>query len=70
MALSPAQLAYYEAHINDDRRPVIYGVCSMLTVLSTVAVVLRIIARRIKRLSLAADDYLVLLALVGSSRDE
>ena len=40
---------------------------SIILLLDTVAVCLRVRARRLKRLSLAADDYWILLALVLES---
>ena len=55
---------YMEAHMDDDRRPVIYGVCSMLIVLTTVALSFRLAAKRITRTGLTADDYLALASQV------
>ena len=37
----------------------------VVAILATVAVVLRIISRRLQGLSLEADDYLIFAALVG-----
>ena len=68
--LPPGELAYQEAHIRDNKGPIIIGVSIMLLVLSTTAVGLRVVARRMRELPLAADDYLIFLAQVGSSPKE
>ena len=65
--LPPGEIAYQEAHIRDNRGPAIIGVCSMLLLLSTTAVILRVVARRIKMVKLGADDFLIFFAEVSSS---
>ena len=42
-----------------------YALATVLTLLAAAAVLLRIYARKIKRVILAWDDYLILAALVG-----
>ena len=42
-----------------------YALASVLTVLAIVAVVLRFYSRRIKKVGVSWDDYLIVLALVG-----
>ena len=63
--LPPEEIAYQEAHIRENKGPVLIGTCVMLLALSTTAVVLRILSRRIKRVKLAADDHLIFLAQVS-----
>ena len=42
-----------------------YALASVLTVLAIVAVILRFYSRRIKKVVVSWDDYLIVLALVG-----
>ena len=42
-----------------------YALATVLTLLATIAVLLRIYARKIKNAILAWDDYMILLALVS-----
>jgi ABC-type methionine transport system permease subunit len=51
--------------LNDDLRWTVIGPVIALVVLSTIAVVLRITSRRILKLQLRWDDYLILAALVS-----
>ena len=67
--LPPSEIAYQEAHLRNNKGPIIIGVSSMLLVLSTTAVILRVVARRIKRVILAEDDYLIFLAQVSAALD-
>ena len=53
--------------INDNRGPEIVAIITGLTVLSTIAVVLRIMARRISKIKLGVEDYLIIVALVSCS---
>lgn len=52
------------AHIHEDRGPILIGVTCMFLVLCITATSARFLARRITGAALAADDYLVLAALV------
>ena len=61
---TPDEVVYMLAHIDEDRSPVLIGVSCMLLVLCIAATSARFLARRITRAPLAADDYLVLTALV------
>lgn len=58
------EVVYMITHINEDRGPILIGVTCMLLVLCIAATSARFLARRITRAPLAADDYLVLAALV------
>ena len=42
------------------------GVTTFLTVLASTAIVLRFCARRLKKVGLGWDDYMILLAMVSS----
>ena len=42
-----------------------YALASVLTILAIVAVILRFYSRRIKKVGVSWDDYLIVLALVG-----
>lgn len=66
--LSPEELRYQEAHIQEDSGPWIVGVSIFLVVLCFVAVTLRFVARWIRRLPWKADDYAMLPALVHIPR--
>ena len=58
-----AQSANVDLH--EDRGPAAIKVIVALFVLATVAVVCRLIARRMKKATLIASDYTLLLALLG-----
>jgi hypothetical protein len=51
--------------MNDDAANVLIGVTCMLLVLCIAAVGGRILARRMSKVRLGADDYLALVALVS-----
>lgn len=53
------------SHIDDDRGPMLVGVTSMSLVLCFTATSARFLARRITQATLAVDDFLALVALVG-----
>ena len=64
MMPSAAEVEYMYAHANDDRGPdVIAGTTATFT-LATIAVILRLIARRISKSVLRADDWTILAAWV------
>lgn len=65
MSLSPAAIKYQLLHAQDDRSH--EGVVSamVLASLATVAVILRLWARKIMGAKLKLDDYLIIAALVG-----
>lgn len=51
--------------MSDEDGDIVIGITCMLLVLCTMAVVARILARRISKLRLEADDYLALIGLVS-----
>ncbi|KAL9119095.1 MAG: hypothetical protein Q9187_004352 [Circinaria calcarea] len=61
----PAELASDEAYLNETRGPVVIGVTTMLIVLTSAAVSARVVARRMTRAKIAADDFLVFAAQVS-----
>lgn len=63
--MSPEQVAYQTAHIHEDRRPNILAATSSLTVLSTLAIFLRVYVRWSTRAGLRADDYTIFAAGVS-----
>ena len=68
MSLSPQEIAYQQAHIDDDRRvDVVISMIICLTAAWT-SVVLRLISRRIAKCRLEMDDYMILVGLVRAER--
>ncbi|MCJ1310301.1 hypothetical protein MMC25_003963 [Agyrium rufum] len=63
LQLTPAEIQYERAHINDTRAPLIDRVSAALIVVSVVAVGLRFWARWVRRLPLKADDWWMMPAL-------
>lgn len=62
---SPAsELQYERAHITDNATDSIIAANVICSVIAGTAVSLRLISRRLKRLSLGVDDYMAILALV------
>ena len=51
--------------LNANRGPQIIRVAVALLIVSTLAVICRLIARRLKKVKLIASDYTLLLALLG-----
>lgn len=66
---TPAQVAYVLAHLDETQGPRIVAISILLIVISIVAVVLRFIARNIRKLPWLIDDYFMLPALVGSGNN-
>lgn len=55
-------------HIDDNQGPRVVTISVLFIVTSVVAVVLRFIARKMRKLPWLIDDYFMLPALVGSER--
>jgi hypothetical protein len=65
--MPPGQIAsiqYQLQHLNDDRRPVVYGACWALWCLAILAIGLRFYAKRIVRSGFKLEDGLLLLSMV------
>ncbi|KAL1979196.1 hypothetical protein VTN96DRAFT_6518 [Rasamsonia emersonii] len=66
--LPPSEIAYQEAHINDNRSTSLIVVCSIFTGAALLSMLLRLLARRVSRTSLGLDDYFSLattISLIG-----
>ena len=62
--LPPEWLEYQLQHFNDDRAPEILGVGISFFTIATVAVSLRLLARKISKVRCGYDDYFIVIALV------
>lgn len=62
--LSPEWLEYQLQHLNEDRAPEILGVGISFFTVATVAVCLRLLARKISKVRCGHDDYFIVIALV------
>ncbi|KAL8995726.1 MAG: hypothetical protein Q9169_004584 [Polycauliona sp. 2 TL-2023] len=62
--LSPEEIAYQMANINDDRGQELLVSTIVLAVLATVAVILRFISRRVTKVAISWDDGLIVVGLV------
>lgn len=54
---------YQLAHINEDKGPRTIAASGLLIAITTLAVVLRLLAQRIVKSSFTSDDYCAILAL-------
>ena len=64
--LSSADVYYQTQHISDDKSKQILAICVVSSCVASVAVALRIIARRVNQIetSLQADDYMIIIGFV------
>ena len=60
---TPAQARYQHEHYNDNRTPSLVAGSIILILFATVAVILRLCARRSRNVALAADDYALVASL-------
>ena len=63
MSLPASDIQYQEEHINDTKQPNLIASSVICLTAAYIAVALRLVARRSARLALAADDYVIILAL-------
>jgi len=63
-ATNPEEVAREMALWNEDKSPTVVAGSIILIVTATLAVTLRLISRRFRRLALGADDYMIVLALM------
>ena len=61
----PEDIQYQQQHIDDNRASDLITTFATCTALAYLAVVLRLIARRLNKTTLQADDFWVLIALVS-----
>lgn len=66
--LSPTEIEYELAHIHDNRAPDLVISAAICIVLAITAVVLRLLARRLSKVRILADDYMIIFALVSRRR--
>ena len=66
--LSPAEINYELAHSNDNRASNIVVSSVICISLATIAVMLRLLARRLSKAKILADDYMMIFALVSWER--
>lgn len=59
-------IPYQLAHLHDTRGPATIAACAVLSVLSTLAILLRILVRRQTKAKFEADDYTIFVTLVCS----
>lgn len=64
MSISPSEIAYQEAHANENLAPVLIGVTAMFLVLTIASLAGRIVARYVSRQPFKADDYSIIFATV------
>ncbi|KAL8659359.1 MAG: hypothetical protein Q9226_000479 [Calogaya cf. arnoldii] len=62
--LSPEEIVYQMANIDDNRGPEIVASTIVLAVLATLAVILRLACRRFTKIAISWDDYLIVIGLV------
>lgn len=62
--ISQQEIADETAHYHQNNSPAIIAGSIVLIVVATLAVVLRLVSRRMTRLQLAVDDYMIMLALL------
>jgi len=62
--LMPAEIQYEIAHVHDDRGPDMVVSNVICISLACVAVLLRLIARRLSKAKIWFDDYMIVVALV------
>ena len=66
-ALSPTEIAFEQLHINESNGPRTIGVVCMFIVLCSAVLGGRFYARRIRKASIEADDYLAVAATVSTT---
>ena len=61
---TPEDIKYQLQHINDSRQHEVVAAITTVLTLATVAVIFRVVARRLTKASLQKDDYMIFAALV------
>ena len=64
-ALSPTEIEYEVARIHDNQASDIIISSAICISLAITAVLLRLLARRLSRVKILADDYMMIFALVS-----
>lgn len=66
LELSEDEIAYQAAHLHDTKVPAILATYAVLSVLATIAIVLRVVVRSFTNSKLLADDWTIFIAWVGT----
>lgn len=66
-SLSSSDLLYQQTHVNENKSTEIITACVICLTAAYFAVILRFVSRRLSKTSLQADDYTIIVALVGSN---
>ena len=64
-APSSVEEAYWQAHLNDDKLPIIIVTDVLCLFGAVLAVVLRFVARSLIKTPLRADDWMIVIGLVS-----
>lgn len=67
LGLSPAEVQYELAHLDETKEPSIMAAVGTVSALATISVLLRVWVRRRKKNRFMADDYAIFVALVSSA---
>ena len=68
--LPPAEAQYQLDHINDSRVKDLLSSQIACFAPATIAVILRFVSRRVSKIAIKADDWMIVVALVRSSHNE
>ena len=63
-SLTPSEIQYQLSHASDDRSANVIAAITTCLCLATIAVALRVLARRMMKTPLGADDWMIFTALV------
>ena len=70
MALSSSEIQYQEAHIKDNATASIIAANVITFTIALIATFLRLIARRLQRLTLQTDDFMLMTGTVSSGNTQ
>lgn len=62
-------IPYQRAHLDDTRGSITIAACAILSVLSTLAIFLKVLVRRQTKAKFGADDYTIFVTLVCIEND-
>lgn len=65
--LTPAEIAYQQQHMEDDRTADILAAALISAILATAAIALRFTCRKLMKASIAWDDYWIIVGWVRAS---
>ena len=63
-SLTPSEITYEEAHMNDNLSTTLIAICNVFTGIALLSVFARLLARRLARARLGWDDYFAVAATV------